>query len=188
MKGLTPIILILVSVGIFIFFIDPQKQELNSLLAQKKLNDETMVKARQLREGMGNLKDKYNKITNEEKAKLNQILPSGVDNIRLVRDINNIAKDPKYGITLRNISVSGDVLDRNTNNNQSGSARGGSNISGTINVSFSFSTNYETFKAFLKDLEDSLRLVDVVDFSVTGSEQSNLYNYSVTLKTYWLKI
>jgi hypothetical protein len=38
----------------------------------------------------------------------------------------------------------------------------------------------------LKDLENSLRLVDVTDITVSSSE-NDFYNYSLTLNTYWLR-
>ena len=74
MKGLTPIILILVSVGVFFFFIDPQKNELNELQKQRVANENTIEKARKLREVRGTLNEKY-------KNNQNQILQSFIDKL-----------------------------------------------------------------------------------------------------------
>jgi hypothetical protein len=183
MKNLTPIILILVSVGVFFFFIDPQKKELNARLEEKNKNEVTMQKATDLRAANGTLKAKYLKISTEERAKLSQILPDTVDNVRLILDINNIAK--QYGIVLKGISISGGPADEGKEVNRGASASAGQ-LYGTIQLSFSFSSNYDIFKLFLKDLEDSLRLVDITDISVSSSE-GDFYNYSLTLNTYWLR-
>jgi len=183
MKGLTPIILILVSVGVFFFFIDPQKKELNTLLEEKNKNEVTMQKATELRAANGTLKKEYNKISDEERAKLSQILPDTVDNVRLILDINNIAN--KYGIVLKGISISGGPADESKEVNR-GASNASGQLYGTIQLSFSFSASYDIFKLFLKDLEDSLRLVDITDFSV-GTSEGDFYNYSIILNTYWLR-
>ncbi len=183
MKNLTPIILILVSVGVFFFFIDPQKKELDSRLEEKNKNEVTMQKATELRAANGSLKSKYLKITTEERAKLSQMLPDTVDNVRLILDINNIAK--QYGIVLKGISISGGPADESKEVNRAADSSSGQ-LYGTIQLSFSFSSNYDIFKIFLKDLEDSLRLVDITDITVSSSEE-NFYNYSITLNTYWLR-
>lgn len=185
MKGLTPIILIIVSVGVFFFVIDPQKKELDTLLQEKNKNDVTIQKATELRAARGVLGEKYKNISPEERTKLSQILPDTVDNVRLILDINNISN--KYGISLKGIGISGGPGDESKEVNRGVSAVTNSgNLYGTIQLTFSFQASYDIFKIFLKDLEDSLRLVDVTDFSVTTSEDG-FYNYSVTLNTYWLR-
>lgn len=183
MKGLTPIILILVSVGVFFVVIDPQKKELNALLEEKNKNEVTIQKAKDLRTALGTLQEKYNKISEDDRTRLSQMLPDTVDNIRLMRDINNIAD--KYGIELKSIGISGGPTEEGKEVNR-GSGSNSGQLYGTIQLTLSFSASYEIFKTFLKDLEASLRLVDVTDLSVSASE-GDYYNYSITLNTYWLR-
>ena len=57
---------------------------------------------------------------------------------------------------------------------------------GTVDLSFSVSTSYETFLAFLRDLERSLRLVDVTKLSFNAAS-SNQYDFTITIRTYWLR-
>lgn len=184
MKGLTPIILILVSVGVFFFFIDPQKKELDNLIQEKNKNDQTIERARDLRQARGKLQESYNGISEDERRKLLQIVPDTVDNVRLILDINNIAN--KYGIVLKGISIFGGPIQESTEVNRGARANDSGQLFGTIQLSFSFSASYDIFKLFLKDLEDSMRLVDITDFTVSSSD-SNFYNYSITLNTYWLR-
>jgi hypothetical protein len=126
-------------------------------------------------------------ILSTKKLKLEKILPDTVDNVRLILDINNIADNAttNYGIILRGISVSGDLESLSEQNSRVVDRT--SKKYGVINLSFSFTAPYGTFKAFMKDLENSLRLVDIKDFTVTGSDVSDVYNYSVSLDTYWLR-
>jgi Tfp pilus assembly protein PilO len=184
MKSLTPIILTLVSIGVFFFFIDPQKKELDLILKEKKQNEIMLEKARNLRDSRGRLQEAYNKIGEEDRAKLLKILPDTVDNVRLILDIDNLASK-KYGIALKGISVSGGPLEESkTVNNEI--SDGNDSSFGTIKISFSFSSSYDIFKIFMKDLQDSLRLIDITDFSISSSDDG-LYDYSITLNTYWLR-
>jgi len=184
MKSLTPIMLILVSIGIFFFFIDPQYKETQTLLAEKNKNDVAIEKASQLRKERGVLQERYNNISDSERATLSQILPDTVDNVRLILDMNNIAND--YGIVLKGISVSGGPISETPEVNRSANSVNSGQLYGTIQLSFSVTASYDVFKTFMKDLQDSLRLVDITDFTVTAGE-GDLYNYSLTLNTYWLR-
>ena len=53
-------------------------------------------------------------------------------------------------------------------------------------MSFKVSAPYENFVKFMKDLEQSLRIVDVTALSFKANA-NNIYDYSVSIKTYWLK-
>lgn len=177
-----PIILILISVGIFFTFIDPQYKEIQELNKDIAENNRMLNLAQELKDKRDDLQDKFNSIGEEDRKTLEKILPDTVDNVRLILDINNIAND--VGIQITNIginneqdqdSVKKDVIDRT-------SATG----YGTLSLSFSVSSTYEIFKVFIERLEDSLRLVDIVDLSVLVGE-SDFYGYDVTLNTYWLR-
>ena len=62
-------------------------------------------------------------------------------------------------------------------------------------MDFKTQADYETFNLFIKDLEQNLRLIDIVavDFMIpipnkTGFvADTDLYDFSVKIKTYWLK-
>ena len=68
---------------------------------------------------------------------------------------------------------------------------------GIFPIEFTTEGNYETFTAFLKDIEHNLRLVDVksIGFTVppppdpkaTVYVDPNIYTYTLKVETYWLK-
>jgi Tfp pilus assembly protein PilO len=199
MKSLTPLILILLSVGIFFFLIDPQYKKVQALQAEVAENNRTLEIAKKLREKREELREKFNRISQEEKAELEKLLPDTVDNVRLIIDINNVAE--QFGIVIRNINI-------NTNDgaeSDSGSVRSqGSSFEGVIEenaikyvdtskigvitFSFSVSAKYEVFLEFLKQLEESLRIVDIRNIEISrGSSEGTIYDYQVTMDTYWLK-
>jgi len=53
-------------------------------------------------------------------------------------------------------------------------------------VSFDFVSNYGNFTRLLADIEKSLRIMNIKSISFQTGE-SGLYNYQVSVETYWLK-
>lgn len=182
MKKYSIIIYLILAVGIFFVIIDPQYKEVQTLLKVKSENDGLLVKATHLTKKREELMGKYNSISAKNKADLRKILPETVDNVRLVRDINNIAKDS--AIVIRGIAISGDISNQEEDSRVVDNS--GKNY-GVIQLSFSFSADYASMKRFLKELENSLRLVDIRTLSVTASQVDDVYSYSLTLDTYWLR-
>jgi len=105
-------------------------------------------------------------------------MPNAVDNVRLVRDIDGIAS--KYGMTLRSVSVS---FVGNSVEQQIGAQ---DEPIGMVDLSFTVTAPYRIFLNFLRDLEKSLRIIDVLSLSFSAS-QKDLYEYNMTVRTYWLK-
>ena len=104
-------------------------------------------------------------------------MPDNIDNIRLIIDIDDMAKT--YGMRIRNfkadVSTQKETLGKDTT------------AYGTLTLSFGTTASYSFFLAFMKDLERSLRIMDITAISFAASETGSLYDYNITLKTYWLK-
>lgn len=184
MKNLTPIIFIVLAIGIFFVVVDPQYQEIQKLLEVKEDNDKLLSKATELREKREVLTSKYKNISEEERDQLNKVLPETVDNVRLILDIDNIAR--KYGIILKGITISGGLEEAGSESNQIIDKT--DKQYGVISLGFSFSSSYADFKSFMIDLENSLRIVDITAFEINSDNpQNGLYNYSIDLNTYWLR-
>lgn len=56
----------------------------------------------------------------------------------------------------------------------------------TVTLSFEVSASYNQFLELLKAIESSLRILDITKISVTTND-TNIYDYKVEVKTYWLK-
>ena len=196
MKRFTPIVLIIVSIAIFFLVVDPKYKDSKKLLQKIEDNNQTLDLANQLRKKREVLKNKYNQISDEEKAELSKLLPDTVDNVRLIIDINNIAD--KRGLTIRNFGISttkdseegikvsksefDDVVD-NAQINYPDTSK-----IGVISFSFSVTAQYQVFLDFLKDLEEALRIVDIRSIEISRNKDNpSFYNYRISLDTYWLK-
>jgi hypothetical protein len=197
MKGLSSIILILLSIGLFFFFVDPQYKKVQALTAQKEENKKVLEIANKLKTKKDDLNTKYNQISQTEKEELEKLLPDTVDNVRLIIDMNNIAE--QFGIVIRDVNINSKET---TTSEAKKVVSQGSNFDGVleensikyvdtskigvITFSFTVSAKYEVFLEFLKALEETLRLVDIRSMEVSRGT-GVFYDYRVVLDTYWLK-
>lgn len=188
---LTPIIFIILAVGIFFLYIQPQNEKLDSLKEEAKQYEEARKKANELRTKRDSLKDQYKQIGVADQERLKKMIPDTVDNVRLLLDLTNIADE--FNIELSQISIGAGTADpSNPEGNQGEQAQqqividDASNGYGTIRIGFSFISTYEDYKRLLRKLELSLRLVDIKQLSVRTSDTA-LNSYSVSMETYWLR-
>jgi len=188
MKKWLPFILILVSVGIFFVVIDPQYERIKELKFEREDNEATLRLAKELERKRVQLHEEFNQISEEDKEQLQKLIPDTVDNVRLILDINNISET--FGIAIRDISIEsessaeGDQTDDFVDN----SVIDNTSSVGTITLGFSVSATYDTFKALMEDLENSLRVVDIRTLSIGGAGTENIfYDFEVVLDTYWLR-
>ena len=185
MNILTPLILIIISFGVFFGYVDPNYRgtdvnspSVQSLQAEDGQYQSALNNSSKIRQQRDALTTKMENMTADQLSRLQELLPDNVDNIKLVIDMNNIAQN--HSLVLKSVKL-------NTSAGTNPTALGASTAKyGTVGLSFTVTASYNDFQNFLTDLEKSLRLVDITDLSVTGNN-TNLYDFSVGLNTYWLK-
>jgi Tfp pilus assembly protein PilO len=183
MSLIVPIILIIASFATFFAYIDPTYMEIKDLTVKKEQYDQALTNSKALQAERDKFREKYNNMpeggsmANPGKAELAKALPDNIDNVRLLIDLDDMAKT--YGMRIRNFRA--DVSD------QKQTIGVDQTPYGTLTLSFSTTAAYNTFLAFIRDLEHSLRIMDVSSIQFSASDTNQLYDYSVTLKTYWLK-
>jgi len=164
MRFLIPIILLIISGIIFFGFIDATYKDIKVMKEEESLFSEALDNSKELQAIRDDLLATYNSFSSEDLARLEKMLPNNVDNVRLIRDIDGIAA--KYGMSLRNVSLNiGDVGSGDTIGGE------GENVHGSVTLDFSVAAPYRVFLSFLKDLEKSLRLVDVVHVGFSSAEK-----------------
>ncbi len=180
MRVIFPALLILAAIGIFIGYSNPLYQEIKVKQARLDTLTEANKKATQLRAAREALTEERNQISQEDINRLQKMLPDGVENVRLVIDIDNIARQIRPDMSVRNPRINQGSTDKETKVGPD------ANRYGTISMSFTVTASYEEFQRFLADLEKSLRIVDVTSLSF-GASKENIYDFNVTVQTYWLK-
>lgn len=181
-RYLLPLILVIAAIGLFVAYTNPKYQGsdgIKSLKMQVASYDEALNKSQELKSLRDQLLSRYNTFSAEDKDKLIKVLPDNVDNIRLVIDINNIAS--RHALAIKDLAIG----DAGKSQSTATGNLGATNTIGSVDLGFSVSADYQTFLAFLADLEHSLRLLDVERISLKTTE-TGVYDLSLSVRTYWL--
>lgn len=178
MKSLIPIFLVLASIGIFVFYINPVYQTIKTLQTDIASYEKAFDKSNQVLKKRGELQDRYKQFKSGDLEAVKKLLPDHVDNVQLILDINGVARE--NGMLISKIQITEDKSDS--------TAQIGPNnkLYSSILVSFKTKATYSKFVGFIKNLEQSLRLVDITSLSFK-TDPKNLTEHSVTIRTYWLK-
>lgn len=185
-----PLLFIAAAIGGFLKFTQPMLAKIDALNVEKSQLNQALDNAKQLRETQDSLLATFRNIDPGDLDKLNKFLPDSIDNVRLIIDINNIAR--RSGMSIKGIKIKTDVgKEENSIINSADAGAGGTQA---LTLGFSVTGPYTNFQSFLSDLARSLRLTDVqaTGFS-SGQGQDvsgkpvDLYTYNVEIQTYWLK-
>jgi Tfp pilus assembly protein PilO len=178
MSNIISIVLILVSVGTFFGYVDPTYTAIKDLRTESADYSRALGNSKKLQQERDKFLEKFNSVSADDKQKLLKLLPDNIDNVRLIIDIDEMAQT--YRIPIGNF--------RATASDESVKMLGAKQAPyGTLTLSFSVSANYQTFLAFMADLERSLRILDITSIQFAAGDAASAYDYGVTIKTYWLK-
>ena len=196
MKLIFLILLIVLSVLTFIFGVNPLYKKVGVLKADITLYNEALNNSTDLQKRQDSLLQDYNAIREEDKDRLNNFLPSAVNNIQFILEVERIAnlhnmsvKDIKFEAIKKNDTP----VDPNT---IVAEVVKDTRPYGVFPIEFTTESDYATFVLFLKDLESNLRLMDIksISFSVPDATiktvvgaNPNIYTYTLKVETYWLK-
>jgi len=189
LRIITPIILITVSILVSFFYIRPLYFESVSSLKYKVDIDDALQKNKEIEKSVMKLREDISSVSQSDFDKLEVILSGGVDRIRLLNDLNTIGL--RHGIFFSNLRVDEDKIGGEISSEIVN--KKGKSAPKTLLVNFSASSaSYNNFKLFLKDIERSMKLMDInsISFSHTDSDETNpsgSYSYEVSLSTYWVE-
>ncbi len=183
-KNATPIILIALSLGMYFTFTKDKIDELKTIQIVNAEYQKAITTSKELIKKRDEVLSNYNKIDPKDQENLNKMVPDNVDNVRLIIDLNGIAA--KHGMSIRNIKT---VTTKDTTGQNSPGGQRNVSLPGTYNtvlLSFDVSASYSNFLAFLRDVQTSLRLIEVSKISLRANDLGN-YDYGLEIKTFWLK-
>ena len=197
MRLILPISFIIVTVSLFIAVINPfykDVQEIKGELSSYKIALDNSAEFKKLQY---DLVEKYKNIRSEDKERLMHLLPSTINNIELILEVERIAnlhgfpvKDTKFDATKKDKNE-----EKDNKNNVSAEVDPKDRLPyGIFPMEFIIEGKYDAFVDFLKDLELNLRLVDIKSVSFTvpvagvGEKiDPNIYTYTLRAEIYWLK-
>ena len=180
-RALLPIFLIIISIAGFFMWVNPQYTIVKGLMSQSKDSDSALASVATLETTKAKLVDTENSFNQADLAKLQKLLPDNVDNIRWFLDIQGIAS--RYSISVQDISVA----DQNQKTSTTKTIGSSNKPYGQMALSFSVSTTYENLISFLKDLEQSLRIVEIKSISFTADNKNpDRYRVYLGVNAFWL--
>jgi hypothetical protein len=188
----TAIILIVLAIGIYftvtqsIFNQVKDVQKVNSQYLTAISNAEQLISVRE------KVLKAYNGLSQDDRDRLDKMIPNTVDNIRLIIDLNSVALS--HGFALKNVKAVAAASKTPAAGTAIVRAPGTTPATGgistptldTVTVTFGVETGYLEFISFLQDLEANLRIMDVSRLSMKAAEGGR-YSFEVELKTYWLR-
>lgn len=167
--------------AVTLFFLQTKSYfgDINVLRAEKQKYEEVLANSRELQSLRDELLSRYNAIPQEDINKLNKILPFKADTGSLIVMIENRVK--AHGLLLKRIDVGEGK--QSTTADPSAILGVPPPLYKSMNLSFSISGPYASVLALFKDLEKSLRLIDIniIGFS---SAPLDTYEFNITAKTY----
>src|SRR3989344_2380758 len=183
MKVIVTLILVIVAIVVFVVPVKALLDNSKPLEVERAELNEALNNAIRIRARRDNLNTQYSSFSIEDRDKLHKLLPSHVDSVRLILEINNIAR--LHDMQINNVKINAVENSRTDNSGQIVPVTPSSNKFASMTLTFSVESDYLTFKSFLNDIEKSLRVADVTSLAfTTGKGVTN--TYGVAVKTYWL--
>jgi Tfp pilus assembly protein PilO len=186
-----PILMTLAAIGLFLLYTEGAYQRVATLRTQVTEYDAALNNSHKLLKVRDDLAQKYSSFSLEDKTRLEKLMPDNVDNIRLILNIDKIAK--QYGMLPSDIKFDATATEKGSVDASKprtpAEAKELDRPYGTFDLEFSVSGNYQKFLSFLHDLEQSLRIIDVEAIAFAGADSlgTGTYRYTFKIKTYWLK-
>ena len=176
-RFILPITFIFFAASLYFSYISPSFNKIDAINEDIVSFKNTLSKKEgEIDKKLAELEEQTDRIGPEDEEKLNRLVPkkSDFDEAGFVNDVNNIA-------SLHNMRLDGVQF-----SNQS-SVIIGDDIKnyGTFKMRFNIEGTYGKFIAFMKDIERNEQLIDV-DITSFQSAETDIYNYGVSLVTYWL--
>jgi len=206
-KTLTPIVGIIVAVGLFFSYIRPTFEDIKGVQDEAARYTQAVEKASELQQRINELKQRQSSISLADLERLEALLPGRVDEVAVLIDLDAIASS--HNLTLGDVEVGDRESDETQEQNaqsQPGTVAVPGQMAGspddevfsgmesaeaitsqyaTLDISFSVVGTYNDFRMFLRDIERSLVLMEVTKITFTESE-GDAVPFAVTVRLYSL--
>jgi Tfp pilus assembly protein PilO len=183
---LLPIALIVAAVGIFFGYTNKEVNGPIKEMQEKVASyDKALLASEAFAKKEADLISQRDAIPVESLDRFKVFLPDSVNNVKLILDLNELAKSS--GVTITNFVVKDAAISSTPqNNSQSSLSLESTEPIDSLDISIAATGTYDSFRVFLGAAEKSLRLLDVVDIGVRNST-TGVYTYEITFRLYWLR-
>ncbi|MCK5591001.1 MAG: hypothetical protein KAI72_03505 [Candidatus Pacebacteria bacterium] len=186
LRFILPITFIFFAVSLYFSYIGPSFDKIEAANVEITSLNETLSKNKgEIEDRLNDLEEQWNSISTDDKEKLYRLVPNKSDfnEAAFINDMNNIAS--LHNMRLDGVGFSNQSELTSDSSEDSEDAEDFSGNFGVFTMSFNVEGTYHKFIEFLKDIERSEQLIDV-NVTSFNSTDTGLYNYGVSLVTYWL--
>lgn len=173
---ITTLVFLAAAVIIFLNWTMPDFRQIGSLRGQEKSFNGVLARSKELQAIRNDLLSKYNSVSPSDWDRLNKILHSKTDTMKLIVGIENIAKT--HGMALKNID-----FQKSAKKQKASFGEKKKDFNETV-LSISVTGPYESFVSFLGDLEKSSNLIDVNQINFRA-DKTDSYEFNIKAATYW---
>jgi hypothetical protein len=180
MNPISLIIYTILTFSIGYAFIYPSFGDISNLSDQKQKYADSLEMVNNIENKKNELLTKFDAIPEADKKNIETVLPTSLDFVKLISQIDAVAA--KYGISITKISSKEVSPSVGTSIESAGPQKA---YQSSI-IGFSFIAPYDKFNAFLNDLEKSLQILDIKSAKLV-TQENQAYSYDVEFETYWYK-
>lgn len=197
-KFIFPGALILLSAGVFFTYTQKEYALLQKNRETNMAYERAIQNSKLLIEKREQAVAAYNSISPEDQERLEKILPDSVDVVRLIVDVRTLLA--RRGISIKDIKApqDGTLVGKmaDTQQNPSAAIVADGEVAPDappedpvrpVEVTIEFETTYPLFAEVVKDLETSMRIVEVSKVKITPTDDQNKSKFEMTIRTFWLK-
>lgn len=180
MRTIFSIIILIASIAGFIAFTIPTYTDVKTIGKKKTEYLDLLESARTLAEKRDQLLQIYNGISPDEIVRLEKMLPQNPDNVKLILEIDALAKN--QGLSLQNVKIK----EANDTSAKNKAAKANADT-GVLTLEFTTTGPYPGYVNFIAILEKNLRIMNVKKVSFLAPDDKANYQYQTTIETYWVK-
>jgi len=188
MSRLLPIGCLLFAIGIFFGYIRPTwNGSIETSKAGIVSYTSALAKAKEYKEKEAELLTARNSIPPESLARLNAFLPDNIDNVQIILDLDALAA--RSGVKLSDFDLKNSTVavagEEETIDPGTGGLASPKPID-SADITLKVTGTYQSFRIFLTQIEQSLRMLDVVSVEIKDSK-TGVYTYDLTIRIYSLR-
>jgi len=169
-KIIAPILYVLAAIGLYFTYISPAVETVQALQEQNDKLTKAIADFDELIERRDTLIAEYRSISDDDEARLLQIVPDSIDAARLVVDLDRLAG-------VHNLYVQAFKLPQETTVRGAGTLKEPGDL-GVATMGMTLEGQYLDFVSFLERLERSRTLFDVVELKI-GAQGSSVAAQSI---------
>jgi Tfp pilus assembly protein PilO len=183
MKQLTPFIIVALCFGMYFLYISPLWTEVSDLQSKKTNYDNVLSKIDELKAERDGALNAYASISPDDLAKLEKIVPQSFDSVKFLNDMG--VASSRYGLSMDTFDSNASRVEeeRTVNSQPNGGFK-------TNSVNIRVMGTLPQFINFLKELESSLKIIDVTTLNivpVASTKGINNLQYTLGLTMYSLQ-